>query len=151
MRIQDGRAMSELRSMGCTVSYYNGWDDEDSTWLEKRLDDCFGRRARSVRWRGARIQDLSPLQKIADLREVFIFDSHIDDISPLSQIGTIRHLHLTGSNIEDLTPLHSLTNLKELNVYRTPISNVEVDRFAAANPNCNILHPSTESNEMPPQ
>ena len=59
LRLQEGNAMIQLTSQGWGYSYYNGWDENDSRWIEKRLDDWFGRRIRSVKRDRADIEDLT--------------------------------------------------------------------------------------------
>ncbi len=137
--------MTQLTSQGWGYSFYNGWDENDSTWIEKRLDDWFGRRVRSVKRDRADIEDLTILTQIANLQEVFITNSRIKDLSPLSEIATIKVIEFIGSDVDDLTPLRDLSNLAHLNVYRTTAIDDQVESLAKKLPNCNILHPSTES------
>ncbi|MDB4778306.1 hypothetical protein OAG68_02500 [bacterium] len=137
-------AMNKLQQLGSGYSYYAGWDENDSTWIDKRLDDWFGKRIRSVRWNNEKIEDLTVLTRIDNLQELFITNSHIADLSPIKGINSIRLIDLTGSDVTDLTPLQSLPNLEYLNLHRTPVTDEQVDEFANVNSGCNILHPSTE-------
>ena len=138
--------MNRLQQLGSGYSYYAGWDENDSTWIEKRMDDCFGKRIRTVRWRNSKIDNLMVLTEINDLRELFITNSQIADLSPIEGIDSIRLIELTGSDVSDLTPLQSLPNLEYLNLHRTPLTDEQVSDFANSNPGCNILHPSIENN-----
>ena len=146
LRLRESSAMSKLRQLGSGFLYYGGWDENDSTWTEKRLDDWFGKRIRSVRWHGAKIDDLTVLTQIDNLQELFITNSKIADLSPIAGIESIRFIELTGSEVTDLTHLQPLTNLEYLYLHRTSLTDEQVNDFAKANPDCNIFHPSTESN-----
>jgi Leucine-rich repeat (LRR) protein len=136
--------MNKLQQLGSGYSYYAGWDESDSTWIEKRLDDWFGKRIRTVKWNNAKIEDLTVLSQIDNLRELFITNSKISDLSPISEIESLRLIELTGSDITDLTPLQYLPNLEYLNVHRTPLTDQQVTHFANLNPGCNVLHPSSK-------
>ena len=145
LRLRHGRAMNTLQQSSSGYGYYAGLDENDSTWIEKRLDDWFGKRIRTVRWHGTKINDLTVLTQIDNLRELFIMNSEIVDLSPIADIESIRLIELTGSTVNDLTPLQYLPNLKYLNVHRTPLTDEQVNDFARANPGCNILHPSVQT------
>ena len=110
------------------------------------MDDCFGRRVRTVIWKGAKIEDLNPLKEITKLRDVMITNSEIGDISVLGEIPSIRMIELVGSDVDDLTPLKSLPNLEHLNVNRTSLTDAQVKQFADSKPNCRVLHSSIPSN-----
>ncbi|MDE0867069.1 MAG: hypothetical protein OSA98_25100 [Rubripirellula sp.] len=137
--------MNTLQQLSGGYDYYAGWDENDSTWIEKCLDDRFGKRIRTVRWHGTKIDDLKVLTQIDNLQELFIMNSEIVDLSPIAEIESIRLIELTGSKVTDLTPLQYLPNLKYLNVHRTPLTDEQVHDFARANPGCNILHPSFQT------
>ncbi len=137
--------MAQLRSQGWGFSCYNGWDENDSTWIEKRLDSWLGRRVRSVKRNRADVEDLAILKQIANLHEVFITNSQIKDLTPFSEISSIRVIELTGSDVDDLTPLQNLPNLTHLYVYRTSVSGPQIEQLTKAIPNCKIFHPSTET------
>ena len=145
LRLRHGRAMNTLQQSSSGYGYYAGLDENDSTWIEKFLHDWFGKRIRTVRWHGTKINDLTVLTQIDNLRELFIMNSEIVDLSPIADIESIRLIELTGSTVTDLTPLQYLPNLKYLNVHRTPLTDEQVNDFARANPGCNILHPSVQT------
>ena len=140
-----GHGHERTTAVSSGYSYYGGWDENDSTWIDKRLDDWFGKRIRSVRWNNAKIDDLAVLTQIDNLQELFITNSQIADLSPITEIGSTRLIELTGSEIADLTPLQSLPNLEYRNLHRTPLNDEQVNDFARANPGCNILHPSVQT------
>jgi Leucine-rich repeat (LRR) protein len=143
--------MDQLTSQGCHVLCFNGFDKDDSTWVEKRLDDCFGRRARCVKWNRKVVEDLSALNQIANLQEVFITNSQIKDLSGLSGIESVKLIDLIGSDVDDLTPLCKLPNLTYLNVNRTQVTDAQATGFAIANPRCTVLHSSTIDEDGSPK
>lgn len=146
LRMREAMVMNQLKQEGSGYSYYGGFDEDDSTWTEKRFDGLFGKRIRNVKWNNRKIDDLAVLTKINNLRELFITNSQISDLTPIAQIKSIRLIELTGSNITDLTPFRSLPNLEYLNLHRTPVTDEQVAEFVNAKPDCRVLHPSIAEN-----
>ena len=139
LREQDGIVMTELEQLGHGYWHYAGMDENDSTWIDKRLDQWYGNRIRTVRWKNANIEDLELLTQINKLQELFITNSKIADLSPLAEIDSLRLVVLTGTEVTDLTPLQTLPKLKYLNLHQTPLTSEQVNDFANANPDCKIF------------
>lgn len=145
LRQREGKVMAQLTAQGWGFSYYDGWDENDSTWIEKRLDTWFGRRVRSVTRNRSDVDDLTILKQIANLQEVLITNSQIEDLTPLSEIASLKVIELTGSGVDDLTTLQNLTNLTYLYACRTPVPSVQIEQLSKAIPHCIIFHPSAET------
>ncbi|MDE0315032.1 MAG: cohesin domain-containing protein [Candidatus Poribacteria bacterium] len=76
--------------------------------------------------------DLSPLEGLTKLKWLYIVKTRIDDLSPLSKLNNLRGLTLYGcpnlrgspDNISDISPLAALTNLGALNLSNNNISDI---------------------------
>ena len=71
---------------------------------------------------GAELSDLSPLENLTGLKELYLIRSGIPDISPLARLSRLTRLSLEGNYISDISPLAGLTNLKWLAVIDNQIS-----------------------------
>lgn len=68
-----------------------------------------------------RIDDLSDLAKMKNLKELFLCDQNITDISPLAGLP-IESLYLAGNQIEDFSVVETLEQLKALSIADNPVS-----------------------------
>lgn len=105
--------------------------------------------------------DLSPLEKLTNLQELYLSGLLIKDITPLSGIINLKHLvlyqipissfeslkdmknleflQLNDIKISDLEPIKKLTNLKIIYLYDCPdITNEQIEDLQKALPNLNI-------------
>ena len=62
---------------------------------------------------GQQIEDLMPLRELS-LEQLYLCDNNITDFTPLADIGTLQLLYIGNNPAKDLSPLASLSNLKEL-------------------------------------
>jgi Leucine-rich repeat (LRR) protein len=102
--------------------------------------------------------DLSPLEKLTNLQELYLSGLLIKDITPLSGIINLKHLvlyqipisnyeslkdmknleflQLNDISISDLDPIKKLTNLKIIYIYDCPdITNEQIEDLQKALPN----------------
>ena len=63
-----------------------------------------------------RIQDITPLDALTELRELRLRDNQIRDVSALAGLTKLRELWLSGNPIQDFSPLASLTKLIDVDV-----------------------------------
>lgn len=68
-----------------------------------------------------KIDDLSELSKMKNLKEVFLCDQNITDISPLEGLP-IEGLYLAGNQIEDFSVVETMEELKVLCINDNPVS-----------------------------
>lgn len=80
------------------------------------------------------ISDLSLLEKMPNLRELYLCQQEITDLSPLENLP-LRALYLTDNRIEDLTPLSEINNLQILYLGNNRINDLsplpEMDSLAS--------------------
>lgn len=62
---------------------------------------------------GQQIEDLTPLSNLP-LRRLYLCDNKITDLAPLADIATLQLLYIGNNPVKDISPLASLYNLKEL-------------------------------------
>ena len=70
------------------------------------------------------INDLSPLQNLTSLKELYLNDNQISDLSPLQNLTNLRLLYLHNNQISDLGPLQNLVGLVYLYIGNNQISNL---------------------------
>ncbi|WP_078427870.1 fibronectin type III domain-containing protein [Alkalihalobacterium alkalinitrilicum] len=63
------------------------------------------------------IEDLTGLEKAANLEDLFLWNNRITDLSPLKELSQLRHLELRESELTDLSPLSELRKPKNVNYY----------------------------------
>jgi Leucine-rich repeat (LRR) protein len=62
------------------------------------------------------IRDVTPLTRLTALRDLNLARNEIEDITPLAELGALTSLSLTGNPLRDIMPLASLTGLTRLQV-----------------------------------
>ena len=72
------------------------------------------------------IGDLTPLQNLSKLEQLYLRSSHISDISALSGLTSLETLVINDNNIENISALSRLANLTELNISENRISDLSV-------------------------
>lgn len=70
------------------------------------------------------LEDLSTLQYLTNLKELYLFVNAVTDVSPLSSLTNLTYLDLAGDSIEDVSALSSLTNLTTLSLRYTEVEDV---------------------------
>ena len=70
------------------------------------------------------ITDLSGLEHLTNLTELFLHGNQISDISPLASLTNLTGLGLNSNEISNISPLSNLTNLTFLNLYGNQISDI---------------------------
>lgn len=63
-----------------------------------------------------KIDDLSFLEEMPQLKVLILAANNITDIASLSKLENLEYLEIFMNHISDLTPLQSLTNLRDLNL-----------------------------------
>ncbi|EAF9641675.1 internalin [Listeria monocytogenes] len=70
------------------------------------------------------ISDISPLSNLTNLNTLYLWDNQISDISPLSNLTNLDNLALDNNQISDISPLSNLTNLNILSLWDNQISDI---------------------------
>lgn len=85
--------------------------------------------------------DLSPLQGLASLEVLTLVlgGRSITDLSPLNHLIALRELYLGGIAVSDLSPLARLPDLKELHLNDTKVTDDEVAKLRELLPTCKIV------------
>lgn len=69
--------------------------------------------------------DLSPLEKLPNLRELALLVTPVKSIKPLADFKSLRILELNTTNISDLKPIKGMVNLQKLRVPGSKVSSLE--------------------------
>ena len=69
--------------------------------------------------------DLSPLEKLYNLRVLAFNQTSVKNIKPISGLVNLQHLDINGTAVSDLTPIKNLKNLEYLNISRTKVTSLE--------------------------
>jgi len=70
------------------------------------------------------IKDLSPLEILTNLTEIYAGNTQISDLSPLSELIDLKILSIPETQVTDLTPLQMLVHLRELDITSCAISSL---------------------------
>lgn len=70
------------------------------------------------------IIDLDPLNNLSNLNVLSLSSNQIIDLSPLYSLNNLTELYLSSNQIIDISPLYSLNNLSRLSLTGNQISNV---------------------------
>ena len=122
--IQLARAESLMETQSCTytdITILDGHADEElMNWLLQQeqimkitsLTLC------------CKLNDLTPLAGLTQLRDLYIFNNQISDLTPLASLTQLETLDIFNNQISDLTPLASLTQLETLDIANNQISDL---------------------------
>jgi Leucine-rich repeat (LRR) protein len=69
--------------------------------------------------------DISPLHKLSNIEQLYIWNTIIKNIKPLAGLINMEELNLSNTNVSDLRPLSGLINLQMLRLYDTNVSDLE--------------------------
>lgn len=78
-----------------------------------------------------KVKDLSGIDQLNQLQELWIGKNEIKDVTPLSKMTQLKVLNLPNNELKDITPLSSLVNLQKLDLEAnyisdlTPVSNLK--------------------------
>ena len=72
------------------------------------------------------IQNLEPLNKLSNLREVNISGTGVSDIMPLRNLNKLELLDMSNTSVSNLSPLHYCIQISELKMKGTPVSDLSV-------------------------
>jgi len=86
------------------------------------------------------VSDLSPLENLTNLEQLFLLNTPISEVSPLAKLTRLKTLDLGHTQVTDLSPLANLTKLKTLWLNDTNVTDEEVAKLQKALPNCRISH-----------
>jgi internalin A len=117
------------------------WDDEKAKWIESqnqgqpnRLSRIPGSISRLIKLRELfimgdlgnpwELRDLTPLATLANLQDLYVFDTQVSDLSPLEKLTNLQRLYVGATHVSDLSPLEKLTNLQWLVVDATQVSDL---------------------------
>jgi len=70
------------------------------------------------------ITDLSPLQGLTKLRQLFLTRNEISDLTPLQGLISLTTLHFGGNQVSDLTALKALTGIQSLHIWGNEITDL---------------------------
>ena len=84
------------------------------------------------------ILDLSPLSELDDLIILDLANNPILDLSPLTELDELETLYLDGTDVVDLTPLQRCTNLTYVTICDTQVDADQVEALQNALPYCYI-------------
>jgi Leucine-rich repeat (LRR) protein len=83
------------------------------------------RELRSLHAPDARIRDLTGIEVLVALEELYIYGNNdVTDIRPLVGLSSLRDLSLARTEIEDISPLAELSSLTSLSLYGNPIHDI---------------------------
>ncbi|CAN1210587.1 hypothetical protein TUMEXPCC7403_10350 [Tumidithrix helvetica PCC 7403] len=68
--------------------------------------------------------DITALQTLTNLRNLYLGSSEVTDISPLRSLTKLVSLDLTGNKVSDVSPLQSLANLEYLSLAHNPVVDI---------------------------
>ncbi len=71
-----------------------------------------------------KVKDLSGIDQLNQLQELWIGKNEITDATPLSTMAQLKVLNLPNNELKDITPLSSLVNLQKLDLEANYISDV---------------------------
>ncbi|MBE7102914.1 NEAT domain-containing leucine-rich repeat protein [Bacillus cereus] len=71
-----------------------------------------------------KVKDLSGINQLNQLQELWIGKNEIKDVTPLSKMTQLKVLNLPNNEIKDITPLSSLVNLQKLDLEANYISDL---------------------------
>jgi len=86
------------------------------------------------------INDIASLRlgNLANLTELYLWNTQISDIALLSELTNLTRLGLGDNQITDISPLSGLTNLRLLWLHDNPLDESQIAELAAALPDCDI-------------
>jgi Leucine-rich repeat (LRR) protein len=70
------------------------------------------------------IMDISPLNKLTELKVINISGTHVDDLTPIRNLTRLENLNISGSYVNRLDPLRHAINLKTLDISNTVITDL---------------------------
>lgn len=82
--------------------------------------------------------DLSPLEKLANLQILYIWNTDVSDIKPLANCTNLRNLNFSGTNVSYIKPLANMKNLRGLSLTNMQVSDEQVAELKKALPNVSI-------------
>jgi len=82
------------------------------------------------------------------LEGLWLDSNKIDDVSPLANLINLRELWLVNNNIDDISPLMSLTNLEYLYLWQNPITQEQVSELQEALPLVTIEWDGNSTSEL---
>ncbi|KAB2443334.1 NEAT domain-containing leucine-rich repeat protein [Bacillus luti] len=71
-----------------------------------------------------KVKDLSGIDQLNQLQELWIGKNEIKDVTPLSKMTQLKVLNLPNNELKDITPLSSLVNLQKLDLEANYISDL---------------------------
>ena len=71
-----------------------------------------------------KVSDLSPLQGLSNLQQLYVSSTKVSDLSPLQGLSNLQQLYVSSTKVSDLSPLQGLSNLQQLDVSSTQVSNL---------------------------
>ena len=83
---------------------------------------------RSIEWldiRDNRIEDISVLNNLPNIRKLFLSDNKIRSIVPLSNMYSLRWVLMERNQISDLWPIYNLKKLTDIMSYDNDLNSFE--------------------------
>lgn len=86
------------------------------------------------------VSDLRPISGLTELTTLNISGTQVSNLKALSKLSQLESVDLSNTRIRKLKPIQGLSKLKSVKCFNTRISQKDVDRFKAANPDCQVIY-----------
>lgn len=93
-------------------------------FLHDFLNQVFGKRITEIYNIQSKVDDISVLEGLKELKYLDLSDTNIRNIRPLKNLILLEDLILTGTNVNDISSISSLIHLKNLDLSDTKISEI---------------------------
>jgi hypothetical protein len=86
------------------------------------------------------LRDLRPVSGLTRLTSINISGTQVRNLKVLSKLTRLETVDLSNTRVRTLNPIRSLPDLKLVKCFNTRISQKDVDRFKANNPDCQVIY-----------
>ena len=131
-RSQSRREMKiaqQFEAEGASITFAGPYDvlfarPEDRSWWQRLTESFLGSRAQMLWHGGIRVDDISPIAKLTNLRWLYLGGTESNDLAPLAELKELQILELDDNPVSDLSSLSALKNLEELSLEETRVSDL---------------------------
>ena len=92
-----------------------------------------------------KITDLTPLSGHTELEYLELYMNYIADFKPLTGLPKLAYLNIARTSLTDITPFLTMKQLKMLWIMNNKIEKADLEKLAAALPECKISTRGTDS------